>query len=158
MALDGILNSGNPAAILWRIRTIIVDAIYGQSLPIAIGHRPIAERFKGSPLVADLDTPRSVIFELMVVRVCAATAQAVEKTIQTGLRRVVGPLGRWSAFDASAGNLPSMTKIAAVNQGLISATAAAMPNPAFDPPDDKQSPELFPCQINETHRGISCQR
>jgi hypothetical protein len=33
-----------------------------------------------------------------------------------------------------------------------------MPNPAFDPPDDKQSPELFPCQINETHRGISCQR
>jgi hypothetical protein len=158
MAFDGVLNSGNPAAVLWRVRTIVVDAIYGQALLVTIGHRPVAERLKGPPLIADLDAPRSVVFELVMVGVCAATAHVVEKTIQTGLRLVVGPPWRWSALDAAAGNLPSLTKIAAISRDLISATAAAMPNPAFDPLDDKQSPELLPCEVNETHGGMSWER
>ncbi len=83
-----LLQAGRPAAILWRIAFVVINAIKRVMRSRRLAHIS-KEMFKRFPAVANRNTPRTVIFESPVLRIGATLVHGLPNAPKWGFALAV---------------------------------------------------------------------
>ena len=79
----------DPSTVRWFIVSVHVDAVYREAFVVAIFHRPFFKANEVTPFLANRNTPPTVIFVVLVIRVFTATNHATPNTVDFRPRHVV---------------------------------------------------------------------
>jgi hypothetical protein len=88
--ISGLFRFGYPSAIFRRVRSVIVNTLNCQIVPIAIGQGPFAKGDEiGHPLDTDDDPASAIVVKPFFVRICAAILDPAPNCIEAGIASAV---------------------------------------------------------------------
>ena len=122
-----------PATIVWRVRSVVVGAIYGQVVSVTVGQRPGVKWFKLVPLAADTNASAAVVLPVRTTWRKAASAYVLPDPVRAG---VIVALGRAVLHHvdslASAVGAPSLLQGVGGHLSFSAAVTSAVP--VYTPP------------------------
>lgn len=126
-----LLLHGSPAAVVWAVSAIVVDAVYCEPFLVSVRKRPGLKGGKVvQPFLTDRNPAPSVVLKALIMRICTAVLHARPYSVELCCCSTVNGAGFCgglfleapTAFGVTASELPCS------NIKLVSALAAAVPD------------------------------